>query len=92
MFTKQLSQSLKIVKFNVFPKVGTAGIPWGYDQIESCIRAPVLLDLLNLLEEIDKMTCASSENSYQPGHPPSRIRVLTVRMKKAWVLSHPLST
>ena len=27
----------------------------------------------------------------QPGHPPSLIRVFTVRMKKAWVLSYPLS-
>ena len=34
---------------------------------------------------------ASSEDSNQPGHPPSLIRVLAVRMKKAWVLSYPLS-
>ena len=27
----------------------------------------------------------------QPGHPPSLIRVFVVGMKKAWVLSHPLS-
>ena len=37
------------------------------------------------------MACASSEDSDQPGHPPSLIRVFAVRMKKAWVLSHPLS-
>ena len=30
---------------------------------------------------------ASSEDSDQPGHPPSLIRVFAVRMKKAWVLS-----
>ena len=35
--------------------------------------------------------CASSEDSDQPGHPPSLIRVFAVRMKKAWVLSYPLS-
>ena len=35
--------------------------------------------------------CASSEDSDQPGHLPSLIRVFAVRMKKAWVLSHPLS-
>ena len=35
--------------------------------------------------------CAPSENSDQPGHPPSLIRVFAVRMKKAWVLSYPLS-
>ena len=37
------------------------------------------------------MICASSEDSDQPGHPPSLIRVFAVRMKKAWVLSYPLS-
>ena len=35
--------------------------------------------------------CAPSEDSDQPGHPPSLIRVIAVRMKKAWVLSYPLS-
>ena len=35
--------------------------------------------------------CAPSEDSDQPGHPPSLIRVFTVRTKKAWVLSYPLS-
>ena len=35
--------------------------------------------------------CAPSEDSDQPGHPPSLIRVFTVRMKEAWVLSYPLS-
>ena len=36
--------------------------------------------------------CASKEDLDQPGHPPSLIRVFTVRMKKPWVLSYPLST
>ena len=35
--------------------------------------------------------CAPSEDSDQHGHPPSLIRVFAVRMKKAWVLSYPLS-
>ena len=35
--------------------------------------------------------CAPSEDSDQPGHPPSLIRVFAVRMKNAWVLSYPLS-
>ena len=34
---------------------------------------------------------APSEDSDQPGHPPSLIRVFAVRMKKAWLLSYPLS-
>ena len=33
--------------------------------------------------------CAPSEDSDQPG--PSLIRIFAVRMKKAWVLSYPLS-
>ena len=35
--------------------------------------------------------CAPSEDSDQPGHPPCLIRVFAARMKKAWVLSYPLS-
>ena len=38
------------------------------------------------------VTCAPSEDSEQPGHPPSLIRVFAVRIKKAWVLSYPLSS
>ena len=38
-----------------------------------------------------KMASAPSENSDQPRHPPSLIRVLAVRMKKALVLCYPLS-
>ena len=37
------------------------------------------------------MPCAPSEDSDQPGHLSSLIRVFTVRMKKAWVLRYPLS-
>ena len=36
------------------------------------------------------MTCVLSEDSDQPGHPPSLIRVFAVRMKENWVLSYPL--
>ena len=36
--------------------------------------------------------CAPSEDSDQPGHPPSLIRVLAVCMKEAWVLNYSLST
>ena len=37
------------------------------------------------------MTCAPSEDSDQPGHLPSLIRVLPVRMKGHCVLSYPMS-
>ena len=42
-------------------------------------------------DKTNKMTCAPSEDSNQPGHPPSLIRVFVVRMKKIWVLSYALS-
>ena len=35
--------------------------------------------------------CVPSQDSDQPGHPPSLIRVFAVRMKKAWILSYLLS-
>ena len=37
------------------------------------------------------MACAPSEDSDQPGHPSSLIRVFAIRMKKALILSYPLS-
>ena len=43
------------------------------------------------LLKTNKMACVPGEESDQPGHPPSLIGVFTVRMKKAWVLSFPLS-
>ena len=42
-------------------------------------------------DKTNKMACAPSEDSEQPGHPPSLIRVFAVHSKKAWVLSYPLS-
>ena len=36
-----------------------------------------------------KITCVPSEDSDQPRHPPSLIRVFAVRMKKHWDLSYP---
>ena len=42
-------------------------------------------------DKTNKMTCALSVDSDQPGLPPRLIRVFAVRMKNAWVLSYPLS-
>ena len=39
----------------------------------------------------NKMIFARSEDSDQPGHTPSLIRVSAVRLKQNWVLSYPLS-
>ena len=42
-------------------------------------------------DKTSNMACASSKDSDQPGHPPSLIRIFAVCLKKAWVLSYPLS-
>ena len=42
-------------------------------------------------DKTNKMACAPSKDSDQPGHPPSLIRVFAVRLKKARILSYPLS-
>ena len=42
-------------------------------------------------DKTNQMACVPSEDSDQPGHSPSLIRVFVVRMKKAWFLSYPLS-
>ena len=43
------------------------------------------------LDKTNKMICAPSEDSDQPGHPPSLIRVRAVHLKQNWVLSYLLS-
>ena len=40
-------------------------------------------------DKTNKMACAPSEDSDQPGQTPILIRVFAVRMKKAWVLGYP---
>ena len=56
-------------------------------------RCPITKDEYNEppRDKTNKMTCTISENSDQPGHPPSLIRVFAVCTKKAWVLSYQLS-
>ena len=48
------------------------------------------LPIYTIYEPRQQNECAPSEDSDQPGHPPSLIRVFAVRMKKPWVLSYPL--
>ena len=42
-------------------------------------------------DKLNKMTCAPSEDSDQPGHPSSLIWIFAVRMKKHWALNYLLS-
>ena len=47
--------------------------------------------ILSSARKTNKMACAQSEDLDQSDHPPSLFRVFAVRMKKAWVLSYPVS-
>ena len=58
----------------------------------SCFINPFSFTIEPPHDKTNNMACAPSEDPDQPGHPPSLIRVFAVRMKKAWVLSYPLST
>ena len=42
-------------------------------------------------DKTNNMACVPGEDSDQPGHSPSLIRVFAVCMKKHWVLGYPLS-
>ena len=62
-------------------------------QTKCCYFDPPLLKTINDLshDKNNKMVCAPNKDSDQPGHPPSLIRVFSVRLKKPWFLSYPLS-
>ena len=59
----------------------------GFSQELQFLIIPVEL----LHDKTHKMTCEPNKDSDQPGHLPSLNRVFAVCMKKAWVLSYPLS-
>ena len=54
-----------------------------------CLRAFITIEPHH--KKTNKMICAPSEESNQPGPPPSLIRVFAVRMKKHWVFGCPFS-
>ena len=76
---------------NLLFKIGLLFVAWKF-----CTSSATWLLVWEIKEpshdKTNKVTCAPSEDSDQPGHPPSVIRVFAVRMKKnTWVLSYPLS-
>ena len=62
-------------------------------QSNHAIKLIMIIKNINVNEpphdKTNKVACAPSEDSDQPGHSPRLIRVIAVRMKKAWVLSYP---
>ena len=58
------------------------------------VAAHIIMSELNnetAHDKIYKMTRATSDDSDQPGNPPSMIRVFAVRMTKAWVPTNELT-
>ena len=74
---------LDLCRFVVRMFINSARHYWSLMKIEAIWFEPPH-------DKTNKMPCASSKDSDQPGHLPSLIRVFAVRMKKAWVLSYQL--
>ena len=62
------------------------GIPW----LSTCFST-LLTMIWAATWQKQQNECSPSEDSDQPGHPLSLIRVFAVCMKKAWVLSYAFS-
>ena len=60
------------------------------DQVNGWSFHTVSMTSLNI-RAVSWQNQQPSEDSDQPWHPPSLIRVFAVRLKKVWVLSYPLS-
>ena len=74
--------------------LGYANISASIVSLQWLIVSKTFLNTFNTFEPHDKnnkVVCAPSEDSDQPGHPPCLIRVFAVRTKKAWFLNYPLS-
>ena len=67
-----------------------------FSQFELCLSNKFLKEMHQYMSrnmrQNQQNECAPSEDSDQPGHPPSLIRVFAVCMKKAWVVSYTLIT
>ena len=66
-------------------------IDFEFSCIALCFYAIIAIKYEPHRDKTNKMACAPSEDSDQPWHPPSLIRVFAVRLKKARILSYPLS-
>ena len=61
------------------------------DQWAQALHALKIATLWAATGQNQQNECAPSEDSVQPGRPPSLIRVFAVRMEKHWVLSYSIS-
>ena len=58
---------------------------------QSVLELRIFMEIWAASRQNQQNDCAPIEDSDQPGHLPSLIRVFAVRMMKAWTLSYPLS-
>ena len=72
--------------YEMMKKLGITGLDW-----RDLFLCGSYTHVWAVIWQNQQNVCAPSEDSDQPGHPPSLIRVFAVRMKKACVLSYPLS-
>ena len=83
------------VKLVLVLTVNRAKHEWPVEQIRWNLIRDILYFSIKTCEpphdkkNNNKMTCVPSEDSDQPGHPPSLIRIFALCMKKPWVLSYP---
>ena len=68
-----------------------AGTVADNDYLINCNSVFKSIDFRAAPRQNQQNDCAPSEDSDQPGHPPSLIRVFAVRIKQAWVISYLLS-
>ena len=88
------SSAIFITETDLQPEVALAVVLSLHNQTDkfSVVSFKLLHHLSRLMIKPTKWhTFAPSEDSDQPGHLPSLIRVFAVRIKKAGVLSYPLS-
>ena len=88
-----LGQTSRMIWQNECREDQTKTISMGYCHcwmmIKDCCRMNLFIWAATWQNQ--QSDCASSEDSDQPWHPPSLIRVFAVHMKKALVISYPLS-
>ena len=61
------------------------------DKFTHCLLVKCSVEVSTKLKLTNKQIWAATWQNQQNDFPPSLIRVFAVRMKKAWVLSYPLS-
>ena len=77
-----------IISWSVSNEHLTNQTSWQYIHVQNHFNCNCIWAALWQNQQND---CVPSEDSDQSGHPPSLSRIFAVRMKKAWVLSYPLS-